>query len=78
MNIYNRKEEEEKLTQMTKSPIKAKTDHLKQAKLGPQRNGQQLNMTKQKRLVLKKRQKQGSTPLASRQNQIRAQNQQEC
>jgi hypothetical protein len=78
MNIYSRNEEEEKLTQTTKSQIKAKIGHSKQAKLGPQRNGQRLNTTKQKRLVLKKRQKHGSTPLASRQSQIRAQNQQEC
>jgi hypothetical protein len=59
MNIYSRKEEgEEKLTQMTKNHIKANTCHSKQAKLDPQRDGQQLDMIKQKRLVLKKRQKQ--------------------
>jgi hypothetical protein len=79
MNIYNRKKEEEegKLTQTAKIQIKAKTCHSKQAKLGPQRYGQRLNTTKQKRLVHKKRQKQDSTPLANRQSQISAQNQQD-
>jgi hypothetical protein len=42
MNISKQKEEEEeKLTRTTKS----QKDHPKQAKLGPQRNGQWLNAT---------------------------------
>jgi hypothetical protein len=56
------KEYEDKLTRTTKSKI----GHLEQAKLGPQRNGQRLNTPKQKMLVIKKRQKQSSTPLPSR------------
>jgi hypothetical protein len=63
---------------MTKNKRKAKISHLELAKLGPQRNGKRLNTTKQEKLVLKKRQKKGSTPLARRQNQVEAQNQLEC
>jgi hypothetical protein len=41
---------------------KSQTSHIKWAKLGLQRNGQQLNMTMQERLDVKKRQKQDSKP----------------
>jgi hypothetical protein len=51
-------DEEEGLTQTTKSQIKAK----------------KVNTTKWKSLVFKNRQKQGSTPLASINNQNEAQN----
>jgi hypothetical protein len=61
-----KEEEEEKLTQMTISKIKAKQVIQSKQNLGSTRPSK-------KRLALNKRQKQGSTPLARSQNLIGAQ-----
>jgi hypothetical protein len=79
MNIHKQKKEGRREPYSSdEKPDKSQISHLEQAKLGLQRNEQRLNTTKQKRLVLKKRQKQGLTPLTCKQSQIRAQNQQKC
>jgi hypothetical protein len=79
MNIYKQKEEEEeKLTQTTKSQIKVKQVMWSKENFVPKEIGNNSIRPKRKRLVLKKRQKQGSTQLASNQNQIRAQSQHRC
>jgi hypothetical protein len=75
MNIYKQKEEEEEtLTRTTTSKIKAKQVIQSKQNLVPKEMGNDSTRPSRKRLVLKKRQKKGSTPLASNQKHIGPQN----
>jgi hypothetical protein len=68
-----KEEEEEKLTQMTTSQIKAKQIIYSKQNLVPKEKGSGSTRPRKKRLALNKRQKQGSTPLARIQSLIGAQ-----
>jgi hypothetical protein len=61
------KEEEEKLARTTKSQIKAKQVIQGEQSFIPKEMGKDSTQPSKKLLVLKKRQKHGSTPLANKQ-----------